>query len=152
MDHNAIELQEILNKIMQGIVSINTSALIFSHIYNYSLYVCVFVAVVITRPPEDTTACRGSEVTIACGHNSTTPFDTIWSINKSSFDSLANNPLYQLSNQTLIIFSINYTTTVQCAVHIREVSPPIILTSGTATVMVVGMYKYIIYVFMHNVG
>ena len=114
-------------------------------------YMCVFVAVVITRPPEDTTACRGSEVTIACGHNSTDIFDTIWGFNGSAPKIIVNSQMYQAMNQTLTIFSINYTTTVQCAVHIR-VSPPIILSSGIATVMVVGMYKYIMYVFMHNVG
>ena len=61
-----------------------------------------------------------------------------------------NNLFYQAMNQTLTIFSINYTTTVQCAVHIL-VSPPIVLTSGTATVTVVGMYKRIYeYIYAHN--
>ena len=117
-------------------------------IYTTIHYMCVFVAVVITRPPEDTTACRGSKVTITCGHNSTTSFDTIWSINQLPFGSLNNNPLYQLSNQTLIIFSINDTTTFECAVQI--LNSFIILYSGPATVNVVGMYKCIVYVFMHN--
>ena len=111
-------------------------------------YMCVFVVVAITRPPEDTTACRGSDVTITCGHNSTTPFNTIWSINKSQFSSLINNPLYWLNNQTLTIFSINDTTTFECAVQI--LSSSVILYSGPATVTVVGMYKCIMYVFMHN--
>ena len=112
---------------------------------------CVFVAVAITRPPGDTTVCRGSNVTISCGHNSTDRFDTVWGFNGSALSKIVNNRIYRAINQTLIIFSINHTTNVQCAVHIR-ISPRIVLTSGTATVMVVGMYKYIIYMFMHNVG
>ena len=83
--------------------------------------------------------CRGSDVIISCGHNSTDIFDTVWSFNGSAPILVMNNRMYQAINQTLTLFSINYTTTVQCAVHIR-VSPPIILTSGTATVTVVGMY------------
>ena len=102
---------------------------------------CVFIVVVITRPPEDTTVCRGSDVIIHCGHNSTDTFDTIWGFNGSTPISVVNSQMFRQSNQTLTIFSINYTTTVQCVVHIRVSS--IILTSGTATVTVVGMYKYI---------
>ena len=129
--------------------------MVSSYIYVYVCawpffkFMCIFIVVVITRPPEDTTVCRGSDVIINCGHNSTDRFDTVWSFNGSSFSLIVNGQVYRAINQTLIIFSINYTTTVQCAVHIR-VSPPILLTSGTATVMVVGMYKYIMYVFMHN--
>ena len=103
---------------------------------------CVLIVVAITRPPEDTTACRGSEVIISCGHNSTTSFNTIWSINGSGSRSFVNDPLYQYSNQTLTVFSINYTTTFQCSVQILQ-SPPIILTSTLGTVTVVGMYKCI---------
>ena len=100
---------------------------------------CVFIVVVITTPPEDTTACRGSRVIISCGHNSTTVFSTIWSINGSEFRSIAlNDPLYRHSNQTLIMFSINYTTTFQCAVQILQSS--MILRSTTGTVTVVGTY------------
>ena len=105
-------------------------------------FMCVFIVVVITRPPEDTTVCRGSDVIISCGHNSTNAFDTIWSFNGSALSVIMNSPIYRAINQTLTIFSINYTTTVYCAVNIR-VSPPIILTSGTATVTVVGMCKCI---------
>ena len=109
---------------------------------------CIFIAVALTRPPEDTTVCRGSDVIISCGPNSTDTFATVWSFNGSSFSSIVNGRVYQAINQTLTIFSINYTTTVQCAVHIRGVSPPIVLTSGTATVTVVGMYK-LFYVYMY---
>ena len=103
---------------------------------------CVLIVVVITRPPEDTTVCRGSDVIISCGHNSTDTFDTVWGFNGSIFSLIVNGQVYRAINQTLIIFSINYTTTVQCSVHITELS--IVLTSGTATVTVVGMYKCIL--------
>ena len=109
------------------------------HMYNY---ICVLIVVAFTRPPEDTTACRGSEVIISCGHNSTTIFSTIWRINGSGFRSIVNDPLYLVENQTLTVFSINYTTTFQCSVNILQ-SPPIVLTSTTAMVTVVGMYKCI---------
>ena len=113
---------------------------------------CVFVVVVLTRPPENTTVCRGSDVIIGCGHNSTDTFYTIWGFNGSGLFSVVNSRMYQAINQTLTIFSINYTTTVRCAVQIR-VSPPIVLTSGTATVTVVGMYKRIYeYIYAHNAG
>ena len=108
---------------------------------DHSFNLCVFVLLVvaITRSPEDTTVCKGSDVIISCGINSTDKFDTVWGFNGSSPITIVNGQVYQAMNQTLTIFSINYTTTVQCAVHII-VSPPILLTSGTATVMVVGMY------------
>ena len=119
----------------------------FNYVYSYIcvwpfLNLCVFVLLVvaITRPPEDTTVCKGSDVIISCGINSTDNFfDTIWGFNGSALSKIVNNPFYRAINQTLTIFSINYTTTVYCGVNIR-VSPPIILTSGTATVTVVGMY------------
>ena len=114
------------------------------------IYVHIFIVVVITRPPEDTTVCRGSDVIISCGPNSTDSFDTIWGFNGSQATSVVNNRMYQAINQTLTIFSINYTTTVQCVVHIRA-SLPIILTSGTATVTVVGMHLCM-YLYAHNAG
>ena len=103
---------------------------------------CVLIVVAITRSPEDTTACRGSEVIISCGINSTVLFNVIWSINGSGFNSIVNDPLYWVENQTLTVFSINYTTTFQCSVQILQ-SPPMVLTSTTGTVTVVGMYKCI---------
>ena len=119
-------------------------ASMYAYTYTYIAihYMCMFIVVVITRQPENTTACRGSRVIVSCGHNSTTIFDIIWSINGSDFSSIAeNDPLYRASNQTLIIFSINYTTTFQCAVNIRQSS--IVRHSTTGTVTVVGMYKCI---------
>ena len=110
---------------------------------------CVFIVVVITRPPEDTTVCRGSDVIISCGHNSTDTFDTIWGFNRSSFISVVNNSMYWASNQTLTMFSINYTTTVQCAVLI--IPSNMILQSAIGTVTVVGMYKCIYeYIYANN--
>ena len=105
----------------------------------YFMY--VFIAVVITRPPENTTVCRGSDVVISCGQNSTDPFDIIWGFNGSTLSPIPNNPMYWASNQTLIVLSINYTTTVQCAVHILPSN--MILQSTTGTVTVVGMCKCI---------
>ena len=80
--------------------------------------------VTITTSPESTTACRGSNVTISCGYNSTTGLPVTWIINGTSFDQSAieNSPLYQLNNPTtpnalsLTVFSINHTTTFQCVV------------------------------------
>ena len=114
------------------------------------IYVHIFIVVVITRPPEDTTVCRGSDVIISCGHNSTDIYDTLWGFNGSVPISVVNNRMYQAINQTLTLFSINYTTTVQCVVHIL-VSPPIILASGTATVTVLGMHLCM-YLYAHNAG
>ena len=112
----------------------------------------IVTIVALTRPPEDTTVCRGSDVIINCGHNSTDYFEIIWSFNGSAFSSIVNGQMYQTINQTLTIFSINYATTVRCAVLI-VVSPPIVLTSGTGTVTVVGMYKRIYeYIYANNAG
>ena len=74
---------------------------------------------------------------ISCGHNSTDKFDTIWGFNGLDLNVIKDNPVYQAINQTLTIFSINYTTTVQCGVHIKS-SLPILSTIGTVTVL--GMY------------
>ena len=71
------------------------------------IYVYLFIVVVITRPPEDTTVCRGSDVIISCGHNSTDRFDTAWGFNGSQAMPVENFPMYQSNNQTLTIFSIN---------------------------------------------
>ena len=91
---------------------------------NY-MYVCVYSVVIISRPPENITVCRGSDVTISCGYLSASRLYVSWIINGTSFDQSAieNSPLYQLNNPvtlmrtSLTIFSINDTTTVQCIVH-----------------------------------
>ena len=86
--------------------------------------VCInFVA--ITRPPENTTVCRGNDVNISCGYQWSTVLPVTWIINGSSFteDVIMKSSLYRLNNHTspstfsLTIFSINDTTTFQCIVH-----------------------------------
>ena len=81
--------------------------------------------VAITRPPEHTTVCRGSDVTISCGYQWPTALPVTWIINGTSFiqQEVVDSPLYQLNNPTspmmvsLTVFSINDTTTFQCIVH-----------------------------------
>ena len=79
----------------------------------------------ITAPPENTTVCRSSDVTISCGYVTATALPVTWIINGTSFDQqeIVNSPLYQLNNAnnpmgvvSLIVFSINGTTTFQCIV------------------------------------
>ena len=80
--------------------------------------------VTITRPPENTTVCRGSNVTISCGYVSATAEPVTWIINGTSLtqQELLNNPLYQLNNAispmtfSLTFFFINGTTTFQCII------------------------------------
>ena len=102
----------------------------------------------IHTPPENTTACRSSDVTISCGHLSVV-VPVTWIINGTPFDeaSLMNNPLYRVNNPTvplsysLTVFSVNYTTTFQCVVHATNNDmKPINITSTTGTVTVIGMY------------
>ena len=94
----------------------------------------------ITTPPESTTVCRGSDVTISCGYGSATALPVTWIINGRSFTQkeILNSPLYQLNNPTtpmrvsLTVFSINDITTFQCVVlsHPSTTSSP-----GTVTVI-----------------
>ena len=105
---------------------------------------------VITRPPENTTVCRSTEVTISCGYASATAVPVTWIINGMSFDeaSLMDNPLYQLDNPTinpplysLTVFSINHITTFQCIVHAtNNQNKPVNITSTRGAVTVIGMY------------
>ena len=98
-------------------------------------------------PPENTTVCRGSDVTISCGYLWITALPVTWIINGTSFTQLeiVNSPLYQLNNvispqtYTLTVFSINATTTFQCVVQ-----STLVITSTYGTVTVIsGMYMYI---------
>ena len=97
----------------------------------------------IFTPPENTTVCRGSDVTISCGYMITPPRPVTWIINGTSFDQevIHNSPSYQQNNNTtpiansLTVFSINGTTTFQCVV----LSTPN-TTSTRGTVTVTGMY------------
>ena len=100
----------------------------------------------ITAPPENTIECRSSDVTISCGYQSATSLPVTWIINGTSFtqQEVVDSPLYQLNNPlnpmkvSLIVFSINHTTTFQCVVHssINTTS-----TLGTVTVPT-GMYLH----------
>ena len=95
--------------------------------------------VILTTPPENTTVCRGSDVTISCGHVTATLLRVTWIINGTLFDQdeILNSPLYQQSRQStptensLIVFSINGTTTFQCIV---QSTTNTISTIGTVTV------------------
>ena len=97
----------------------------------------------ITTPPENTTVCRGSDVTISCGHVTPMALPVTWIINGTSFNQqeIVNSPLYQLNRQStptensLIVFSINGTTTFQCVVLSI---PNTFSTIGTVTIT--GMY------------
>ena len=106
---------------------------------------CIFL-VTITTPPESTTVCRGSEVTVSCGYGSVTALPVTWIINGTSFDQqeVVNSPLYQLNNPTspmrvsLTVFSINGTTTFQCIVlstanTTNSTLGTVIVTNGTYT-------------------
>ena len=101
----------------------------------------VYFVVVIFSQPQNTTACRSSNVTISCGYLSATTVPVTWMINGSSFDeeTLENSPLYQLNNPisptlySLTVFSINDTTTFQCIVH-----STVNITSTLGTVTVIG--------------
>ena len=116
----------------------------------YVLYTCVRIYigdVIITTPPENTTVCRGSDVTISCGHLIAIALPVTWIINGISFtqQEIVNSPLYQLNRQStptensLTVFSINGTTTFQCVV----LSTPT-ATSTRGTVIVIGRYTIII--------
>ena len=114
-------------------------------ICKYIAYICTYIYilyvgdVIITTPPENTTVCRGSDVTISCGHVTAIALLVTWIINGTSFNlqELANSPLYQQNRQaiptenSLTVFSINGTTTFQCIVLS---TPNTISTLGTVTV------------------
>ena len=111
------------------------------------MYVCIFDTyigdVIITTPPENTTVCRGSDVTISCGHVTASALPVTWIINGTSVtqDEIHSSPLYQQNSQTtppansLTVFSINGTTTFQCIV----LSTPNTITA-LGTVTVIGKY------------
>ena len=108
-------------------------------------YVCLYLVVAITKPPENRTVNRGGDVTISCEYISATALPVTWIINGTSFtqEEIQNSPLYQLNNPnspmtvSLTVFSINGTTTFQCTV----LSTPTTTTTSTrGTVTVIGMY------------
>ena len=98
----------------------------------------------ISKPPENRTVNRGSDVTISCGYESATALPVTWIINGASFNQqeLMDSPLYRLNFATsmlsLTVFSINDTTTFQCVV---QSTPTTMTTTSTlGTVIVIGMY------------
>ena len=111
-----------------------------------ALIVGIFV-VVIHTPPENTTACRSSNVTITCGYLGDPGLRVTWIINGTSFNgaALMNSTLYQLNNPTvplqysLTVFLINGTTTFQCVVHSNQPNRIVNITSTHGTVTVIGM-------------
>ena len=109
-------------------------------------YICLYLVVIITRPPENTVVCRGSNVTISCGYLRVTALPVSWIINLTSLtqQQVVDSPLYQLNNPispmslSLTAFSINDTTTFQCVVQ----STPVTI-SAPGTVTVIGTYTYV---------
>ena len=94
-----------------------------TNVHGIYMLTCI---VTITRPPENTTACRGGTVIISCGYQSDTPLLVTWIINGTSFteDDIEDlNELYLLNNPintnalSLTALSINGDTTFQCIVH-----------------------------------
>ena len=114
----------------------------------------VHSVVIISRPPENTTVCRGSDVTISCGYQWASRLYVTWIINGTSFNqsTLENSPLYQLNNPaspmgiSLTIFSINDTTTVQCIVHSTPNT-----TSTLGIISVASMYVHNMHNYDHEV-
>ena len=104
------------------------------------MYLYAITVVKITRPPENATVIRGSNVTINCGYARATALPVTWIINGTSFtqQEVVDSPLYQLNNPTsprtisLTVFSINHTTTFQCIVN--STSNTTTSTLGTVTV------------------
>ena len=96
--------------------------------------------VIITTPPENTTVCRGSDVTISCGYQSPSALAIRWMINDDFFTGfdIMNSDVYELNNSlvpnatSLTVLSINDTTTIQCVI---PVSPQVISWVGTVTVI-----------------
>ena len=62
------------------------------------VYVATYIYLVetISKPPENTTVSRGSDVTISCGHVTANTLPVTWIINGTSFtqEEIMNSPLY----------------------------------------------------------
>ena len=107
----------------------------------------MYFAVIFSTQPENTTACRGSNVTISCGYVTNSELPVTWIINGTPFDveTLENSPLYQLNNAedplfySLTVFSIDGTTTFQCIIELPT-RGNIISTPGKVTV--IGTYVH----------
>ena len=112
-----------------------------------SVYVHNYYFIVIFAPPENTTVCRGSDVTISCGYLSATALPVTWIINGTFLtqEQVVETPLYQLNNPfipsavSLTVFSINGTTTFECIVLSTFTNS----YSTRGTVTVIGMSTYV---------
>ena len=112
------------------------------------VHIFCYCIVTITTPPEDTTVCRGSDVTISCGYDSDVPLDPVWRINATYFaeSEIMNMSSYRLNNPTtpvnysLTIFSINGTTEIRCAITSQSLNITQAL-SPAVTITVIGMCK-----------
>ena len=101
------------------------------------MFVCILV--VIVRQPENKAVCIGSDVTINCGYQCTTPLPVTWIINGTSLtqQEIVDSQLYQLNNlktpmtHSLTVSSINSKTTFQCIIHSTT---NVISTQGTVNV------------------
>ena len=106
------------------------------------LILCILVEVNFTAPHQNTTVTQGTNVNISCGHMISRARPVTWIINGTSFSSeqIFLSPFYKQNRQgtptenSLIVFSINYTTTFQCVVH----SIPTTTTSTLGTITVIG--------------
>ena len=105
------------------------------------LYIYLYFVGIITTPPENTTVCRGSDVTISCGYQSLVALAVRWMINDdvlteneimmNSDDFELNNP--SMPNATsLTVLSIRVTTTIQCVIPFRS---EVFSWVGTVTVI-----------------
>ena len=105
-------------------------------------YIHIFV-VIITRPPENTTVCRGSDVIISCGYQSPIVLTPRWVINnvELSATGIMMSDVYELNNHStpnatsLTVLSINDTTTIQCVIPLSDE-----VFSSVGTVTVIGKY------------
>ena len=111
------------------------------------LILYILVEVNFTAPPQNITVTRGSNVIISCGHVIARPIPVSWIINGTSFsqEQILFSPLYQQNGQTnpidnsLTVFSVNYTTTFQCVV---QSTPNTTSTLGTLTVIGETLYTH----------
>ena len=105
-----------------------------------NLHIHIYYIVVISKPPDNMTVHRGNDVTIHCGYQWPSMLPVTWVINGISFgqSAIMNSSSYQLNNpsipssNSLIVYSINDTTTFQCIVHSTS---NVSSTNGTITVI-----------------
>ena len=137
--------------------------------YMLIMYICmciyfVYCIVTITTPPEDTTVCRGSDVTISCGYDSNTLFDVVWTINGTTHltqSDIMNMSSYQVNNPTipvnysLTILSINGTTEIRCTIAsniIAALSPIVTITLIGMCIMYINYVSYMPVLFKYFKG